>query len=67
LTLMAACYAADAGDTARAHGAVSEAIELSRRQWAMDEFGLMWGVLLPTELKVFAASLLEADRLQHVN
>ena len=67
LTLMTACYASDAGDMTEAHRAVSNAIELSRRHWAMDEFGLMWGVLLPAELKGLAASLLEADRLQHVN
>jgi tetratricopeptide (TPR) repeat protein len=67
LTLLTACYASDAGDTAAAHRAVSDAIELSRRHWAMDEFGLMWGVLLPAELKRFAANLLEADRLQHLN
>ncbi|MGB0590252.1 MAG: hypothetical protein ACPGU1_11275 [Myxococcota bacterium] len=67
LTLMTACYATGAGDTSNARRAVAEAIELSRRHWAMDEFGLMWGVLLPPELKCFAATLLEADRLQHVN
>ena len=43
------------------------AVEIARTHWAIDELGLMWGVLLPPDLKRFAAGLLEADRLQHVN
>ena len=67
LQLLLACYHLDADDNAGAHKAVSEAIEIARHNWTMDELGLMWGVLLPPTLKRFAAGLLEADRLQHVN
>ncbi len=65
--LVNACYAADAGDETRAQEAVHAAIETARHHWTMDEFGLMWGVLLPPSLRLLAGSLLEADRLQHVN
>ena len=67
LQLLLACYHLDADDNAGAHKAVSEAIEIARHNWTMDELGLMWGVLLPPTLKRFAAGLLEAARLQHVN
>jgi hypothetical protein len=65
--LLDACYAADKGDEARAQTAVHDAVEVARRHWTMDELGLMWGVLLPPSLRYLARSLLEADRLQHVN
>jgi hypothetical protein len=67
LHLLTACYATDSGDDEGAQAEVQRAIEIARTHWAMDELGLMWGVLLPPDLKRFAAGLLEADRLQHVN
>ena len=67
LTLLRACYAMDADEVEEARKAVAEAVEIARRHWALDEFGIMWGVLLPTELKQLAGALLEADRLQHLN
>ena len=67
ITLLVACYANESGDRQGALEAVSEAVETARQHWSLDEFGLMWGVLLPPELKQIAAGLLEADRLQHVH
>ncbi len=67
LTLLKACYALEAGERLQGQEAVAEAVEIARRHWALDEFGIMWNVLLPTELKHVAAALLEADRLQHLN